>query len=58
MDQRDKAAWNAIMRIVERGETAEVRMTPDGIKVLKVQKELVFGQSSYVYGKTRPAEKE
>lgn len=42
----NQAAWDAIMTIVNRGETAEVRMTSDGLKIYESKKKLIFGKSN------------
>ena len=46
MNPGEQEGWNTIKRIISGGETAEVRMTKDGIKVYEQSRKLMFGKST------------
>lgn len=51
MDANDLEAWKAVKKIIDSGETAEVRMTKDGIKVYERKCKLMFGKSDLKKGR-------
>lgn len=46
MDAYEMEAWKTVKKIIDGGETAEVRMTKDGIKVYERKCRLAFGTSA------------
>lgn len=46
MTEEEMKAWKTVREITDRGETAEVRMTKDGYKVLELQRKLRYGKSA------------
>lgn len=46
MNPGEQEVWNTIKKIISGGETAEVRMTKDGIKVYEQSRKLMFGKST------------
>lgn len=50
MDQKEAEIWTVIKKIICGGETAEVRMTKDGIKVYERKCRLMYGKSAVKKG--------